>query len=115
MQDIIEVVRRLVVMVLIMELVIQLSPAKQYEPYMKMLIGALVIWHLTTGICGLFGLSFTDSDILEEGQRIYQKIESMQEQENIITEGSEIKRENNVIGNIYIEKIPEIYVEKMDP
>lgn len=52
MQSIIEGVRKLVVLVLVMELVIQLSPGKQYEPYVKILIGIMVVYSLSASIFG---------------------------------------------------------------
>ncbi len=55
MQTVIEGIRKLVVLVLVMELVLQLSPGKQYEPYMKILVGIMVIYSLTAGIFGAFG------------------------------------------------------------
>ena len=52
MQSIIDGIRKLVVLVLVMELVIQLSPGKQYEPYVKILIGIMVVYSLSASIFG---------------------------------------------------------------
>ncbi len=50
MQIIIELIRKLVVLVLLMEVVLQLQSGKQYEPYIKMLIGIMVVYSLVSGL-----------------------------------------------------------------
>ena len=37
-----------------MEMVLQLQSGKQYEPYIKMLVGIMVVYSLISGIFGLF-------------------------------------------------------------
>ena len=50
MQYIIEWIRKIVLLVLLMEVVLQLQAGKQYEDYIKMLIGIMVIYSLVSGI-----------------------------------------------------------------
>lgn len=50
----IEVIRKIVVMVLLMELVLQLQPGKQYEPYLKMFVGILMAYSLMNSVVGIF-------------------------------------------------------------
>lgn len=55
MQAIMEIIRKTVVLVLIMELVMQLQQGKNYEPYLKMLVGMMMTYSLVTGIFSVFG------------------------------------------------------------
>lgn len=50
MQYILEIIRKIVILVLLMEVVLQLQSGKQYEPYIKMLIGIMVVYRLVSGI-----------------------------------------------------------------
>lgn len=52
MQIIIDGIRKIVVLVLLMELVLQLQSGKQYEPYIKILVGIMVVYSIVAGICG---------------------------------------------------------------
>ena len=54
MQFIIDGIRKIVVLVLLMELVIQMQSGKQYESYIKMLVGVMVVYSIVSGICGVF-------------------------------------------------------------
>ena len=47
-------IRKIVVLVLLMELVVQMQSGKQYEPYIKMLIGIMVVYSIVSGISGVF-------------------------------------------------------------
>jgi len=55
MQFIIEAIRKVVVLVLLMELVMQLQVGKEYEPYIKMLAGIMVIYSLVSGVVSVTG------------------------------------------------------------
>lgn len=55
MQFIIDGIRKIVVLVLLMELVMQMQSGKQYEPYIKMLVGIMVVYSIVSGIYGVFG------------------------------------------------------------
>lgn len=55
MQNVIEAVRRIVVLVLLMEFVLHMQSGKQYESYIKMLVGVMVVYTITTGIYALIG------------------------------------------------------------
>lgn len=54
MQFIIDGIRKIVVLVLLMELVIQMQSGKQYESYIKMLVGIMVVYSIVSGICDVF-------------------------------------------------------------
>lgn len=54
MQFIIELIRKIVILVLLMEVVLHLQSGKQYEPYIKMLVGIMVVYSLISGIFGVF-------------------------------------------------------------
>ena len=47
-------IRKAVVLVLLMEVVLQLQAGKQYESYLKMLVGIMVVYSITVGILGAF-------------------------------------------------------------
>lgn len=53
MEFVIDGIRKIVVLVLLMELVVQLQSGKQYEPYIKMLIGIMVVYSIVSGISGV--------------------------------------------------------------
>ena len=54
MQFIIEVIRKVVILVLLMEIVLQMQSGKQYEAYIKMLVGIMVVYSLVSSIFGVF-------------------------------------------------------------
>lgn len=54
MQFIIEMIRKVVILVLLMEAVLQMQSGKQYEAYIKMLVGIMVVYSLVSGIFGVF-------------------------------------------------------------
>ena len=54
MQLVIEAIRKVVVLVLLMELVLQMQVGKQYESYIKMLVGIMVVYSLVVGVFGAF-------------------------------------------------------------
>lgn len=54
MQFLIDGIRKVVVLVLLMELVLQLQSGKQYEQYIRMLVGIMVVYSLVSGIFGVF-------------------------------------------------------------
>ena len=55
MQIVIDSIKKIVVLVLLMELVIQLQSGKQYEPYIKMLVGIMVVYSIVLGMSGMLG------------------------------------------------------------
>ncbi len=55
MQIVIEGVRKIVVLILLMELVLQLQTGKQYEAYIKLLVGIMVVFCMAQGVFGSFG------------------------------------------------------------
>ena len=54
MQWIVEWIRKIVILVLLMEVVLQLQSGRQYEAYIRMLIGIMVLYNLVGGIFGVF-------------------------------------------------------------
>ncbi len=51
----IEFIRKAVVLVLVMEVLLWLQPGKNYGPYLKMLVGIMVVYSLVGGIFDVFG------------------------------------------------------------
>ena len=113
MERIIESIRNLVVMVLVMELVIQLAPAKQYEPYMKILMGLIVVLRLTMGIWGWIDILEEGNKIIEKGNRISAEIIKKVE-EDVTTEEWKVQTKDNKTDEIRIESIGEVYIENID-
>ena len=54
MQFLLDGVRKIVVLVLLMELVIQMQPGKAYEPFIKMMVGIMVVYSIVSGISDVF-------------------------------------------------------------
>ena len=52
MQGLIDFIRKIVVIVLLLELVMQLQPGKNYEPYLKMFVGLFLVYSLISGLSG---------------------------------------------------------------
>ncbi len=63
MQVFIEMIRKVVVLVLIMEVLLQLQSGKQYEPYLKMFVGLVMAYSLVVGIMGVFGRLENGTDL----------------------------------------------------
>ena len=60
-QVLVDLIRKIVVIVLVLELILQLQPGKDYEPYLKLFVGLFVVFALVLGIhSGVFwnGLQF---------------------------------------------------------
>ena len=49
-QGLVELIRKIVVIVLVLELLLQLQPGKDYEPYLKLFVGLFVVLALVRGI-----------------------------------------------------------------
>lgn len=117
MQFLLDGIRKIVVLVLLMELVIQMQPGKNYEPYIKMLVGIMVVYSIAAGISDVFSgitsfhmkpmqefvwnsdwntaIESDDSNILVDGHG----------RGNILADVDEIQVEQIVIGEIKIEEI----------
>lgn len=52
MQVFIEMIRKIVVLVLLMEVILQLQSGKQYESYIRILIGIMVVYSVVQGVFG---------------------------------------------------------------
>ena len=50
MQGLVDLIRKIVVIVLVLELILQLQPGKDYEPYLKLFVGLFVVFALVSGI-----------------------------------------------------------------
>lgn len=59
MQILLDGIRKIVVLVLLMELVVQMQPGKSYEPYIKMLVGIMVVYSIVSGICSTFSANMS--------------------------------------------------------
>ena len=131
MQFIIEIIRKVVILVLLMEVVLQLQSGKQYEPYIKLLIGIMVVYSLVSGIFGVWDkvedvvlapmqeFRWTGSWYLDFTKEAEEKVEKSMENQKIQegweqTDGKEgldnidVQVEITPIGEISVEKIPDI-------
>ena len=131
MQFIIEIIRKVVILVLLMEVVLQLQSGKQYEPYIKMLIGIMVVYSLVSGIFGVWDkvedvvlapmqeFQWTGNWYLDFTEEAEEKVEKSMENQKIQegweqTDGKEgldnidVQVEITPIGEISVEKIPDI-------
>lgn len=54
MAYLIEAVKKLVVLVLLMELVIRMQSGKKYEAYIKLLVGLMVVYSVVSGVVRIF-------------------------------------------------------------
>lgn len=96
MQGFIDFIRKIVVMVLILELVIQLQPGKNYELYLKTFVGLFMVYSMISGIMGGFlqggyDVEWPDFEInwsLEETKEVVEEIEQI----DIFVNGIEIEK-----------------------
>ena len=101
MQDVIEGIRKVVVLILLMELVLQLGADKEYEPYMRLLIGIMVVYSLVAGIFGTFSGFEQIFKPMQEMQCIGEWMWEFEDQAEELTESvTEEEREENTGGNI---------------
>ena len=118
MQDVIEGIRKVVVLILLMELVLQLGAGKEYEPYMRLLIGIMVVYSLVAGIFGTFsGLEHIFKP-MQEMQWIGEWMWEFEDQAEELTESvSDAEREENTGGNIEVRTecnpVSEIQIEEI--
>lgn len=114
MQGIMEIVRKTVVLVLIMELIMQLQPGKNYEPYLKMLVGMMMTYSIVAGIFGVFGdigNKWTDDIPIFEWvgnwdlDGLDEKPDLQQNDENIQVDDIHIQIPEIHIDNIAVERI----------
>lgn len=106
MQIVIELIRKIVVFVLLMEVVLQLQSGRQYESYIRMLIGIMVVYLLVRGVYGIW-YSLEDSVLapLEEFQWKDDWFYVWQQEAQRITEDAEknMQTELDEIGHIKTE------------
>ena len=94
MQYLIEWIRKLVLLVLLIEAVLQLQAGKRYESYIKMLIGIMVVYNLVSGIFGIFGkLESIDLQPMQEYQWSQSLFSDLERQ-------AKSQLENSMQGNI---------------
>lgn len=110
MQTLIEGLRKIVVFVLLMELVLQMQQGKQYEPFVKVLIGIMVVYSVAGWFLGMESaadLQIWDNDwydtFIRQSETILEQNDS--DIEDMRTENAEIT----------IPKIPEICVDNIEP
>ena len=124
MQYLTEWIRKLVLLVLLIEAVLQLQAGKRYESYIKMLIGIMVVYNLVSGIFGIFGkLESIDLQPMQEyqwSQSLFSDLErqAKSQLENSmqgnITAGNSLKyvsMEEIEVQKVYEIDIPVFYVE----
>lgn len=57
MQVLVGEIRKIVVLVLLIELVLQMQPGKQYEPFVRILAGVMVVYTITSRLFGMGNFS----------------------------------------------------------
>lgn len=106
MQIVIELIRKIVVFVLLMEVVLQLQSGRQYESYIRMLIGIMVVYLLVRGVYGIW-YSLEDGVLapLEEFQWKDDWFYVWQQEAQRITEDAEknMQTESDKTGHIKTE------------
>ena len=122
MQFIIEGIRKVVVLVLLMELVLQLQSGKQYESYIKMLVGIMVIYSLVVGLFGAFSNFEEVLKPMEEMQwtgewlwNFEQQAEELAEENSYGSYGMEedSREDGNIEVQTNISPVPEIVIEEV--
>lgn len=98
MQFIVEGIKKIVVLVLLMELVMQIQPGKEYEPYIKMLVGIMVVYSIFSGIFNVFG-KFSEIQIAPMKEFVWSGEWSIEE-ETVLEEKKEIRIEKIIIEEI---------------
>ena len=118
-------IRRAVVLVLLMEVVLQLQAGKQYESYLKTLVGIMVVYSVAASVFGAFSKVeslgsmkefqwiegwFTDlekeaADQVEEVLQEQGYAESLIEQQIFQSDISEVEVQVEVSGVVSVEQI----------
>ena len=122
MQLVIEAIRKVVVLVLLMELVLQMQVGKQYESYIKMLVGIMVVYCLVVGVFGVFS-DFEEvlkpmEDMQWSGEWLW---ELERQAEEIVEENLEespgreesLGEESNIHVQVQISPVSEIVIEEI--
>lgn len=122
MQLVIEAIRKVVVLVLLMELVLQMQVGKQYESYIKMLVGIMVVYSLVVGVFGVFS-DFEEvlkpmEDMQWSGEWLW---ELERQAEEIVEENLEespgreesLGEESNIHVQVQISPVSEIVIEEI--
>lgn len=98
MQWIVEWIRKIVILVLLMEVVLQLQSGRQYEAYIRMLIGIMVLYNLVGGIFGVFrkiengGLGKMELFQWSEGW-----VSDLEQKAEEVVEGTEMEHESTAM------------------
>ncbi len=121
-QVIVEGIRKVVVLVLLMELVLQMQSGKQYESYIKMLVGVMVIYSLVVGIFGAFSGFESVLKPMEEMQWTGEWLWKFEKQaEELVEENGygsyemeeNLKEDWNIQVQTNISPVPEIVIEEV--
>lgn len=122
MQLVIEAIRKVVVLVLLMELVLQMQVGKQYESYIKMLVGIMVVYSLVVGVFGVFS-DFEEvlkpmEDMQWSGEWLWELERQAEEivEENLKeSPGMEesLGTESNIHVQVQISPVSEIVIDKI--
>lgn len=115
MQYIVEWIRKLVLLVLLMEVVLQLQAGKQYEAYIKMLVGIMVIYSLVSGIFVFLGnLEQIKLEPMQEFQwteNLFSELEkSVKEPFKDSMEEKDFERNKHMKVNVEIPQVSEINI-----
>ncbi len=110
MQFVIDGIRKIVVLVLLMELVMQIQPGKQYEPYIKMLVGIMVVYSIISGVGSVWRNLETFplkpmQEFVWSGDWNVNISEEKENRDKITSDVEEVHVEQIVIGEIKIEEI----------
>ena len=98
MQWIVEWIRKIVILVLLMEVILQLQAGRQYEAYIRMLVGLMVLYNLIGGIFGVFrkmengGLE--KMELFQWSQSLFS---SLEERAEGVVEDTEMQNESAVV------------------
>ncbi len=115
MQWIVEWIRKIVILVLLMEVVLQLQAGRQYEAYIRMLIGLMVLYNLVSGIWGAFGqLENVGLERMEMFQWSENLFSNLEERAEAAVEGTEMEDESAAMEvKVNISPVAEINIREI--
>lgn len=109
MQIFIEMIRKIVVLVLLMEVILQLQSGRQYESYIKILIGIMVVYSVVQGVFGAWDtITQTTLAPMQEFQWSEEWFATWQKQAEEFVEEEEDKETIPSKSKIYVEPIEQI-------
>jgi hypothetical protein len=115
MQWIVEWIRKIVILVLLMEVVLQMQAGRQYEAYIRMLIGLMVLYNLVGGIFGAFR-KIENGGLKEMEMFQWSKslASDLEERAEAVVEGTEMENESaNMEVQVNILPVSEINIREI--